>query len=188
MNQLPPRILPPAFETLSEVQKAMYQNTVRVLGAPVGPRMVLLHHEVLAQKWAALADVIKNANFSERVRELVVLIVARHWKADFEWYAHERLARAAGLPENVIDAIKAGQHPHFEDSTDAAVYAYCTGLQERHAVSDEDYEALRQALGNTGLIELTALIGHYTSVSITLVAHRILLPAGEPAPFRDAGE
>lgn len=188
MNPLPPRILPPPVESQTAVQKAMYDNTVRVLGAPVGPRMVLLNHEPLAEKWAALADVIKGASFSVRVRELVVLIVARHWRADFEWYAHERLARSAGLPDDVIEAIKKGRLPQFADPLDAAVYAYCTAIQERHAVSDEDYDALLQAIGKIGVIELTALIGHYTSVSITLIAHRILLPAGERAPFPDIDE
>ena len=184
MNQLAPRIAPPSFESLSDAQKRLYETTVRVLGGPVGPRMVLLNHPELAEKWAALADVIKNASFSKRLRELVVLMVARHWTADFEWYAHEKLALEAGLPISVIDAIKIDVRPDFDDTADQAVYEYCSAIQKQHYVSDEVYDAALGLLGTLGIIELTALIGHYTSVSITLVAHRISLPSGQTPPFQ----
>jgi 4-carboxymuconolactone decarboxylase len=184
MTHLGPRIAPPSFDSLTDGQKRLYENTVRVLGAPVGPRMVLLNHAQLAEKWAALADVIKTASYSQRLRELVVLTIARYWGADFEWYAHEKLALAAGLPASVIDAIRQGVRPHFDDPADAAVHAYCSAIQERHAVTDAVYDELRDLLGTSGMIELTALIGHYTSVSITLVAHRIALPEGQASPFQ----
>lgn len=183
MTVISPRISPPPYDSMSDAQKKMYDNTVRVLGGPVGPRMVLLNHPTLAEAWAALADVIKNAGYSARLRELVVLMVARHWRADFEWYAHEKQARAAGLPEPVIESIKAGVRPPFDDASDAAVYDYCAAIQDRHRVSDEIYDKVLALLGKSGIIELTALIGHYTSVSITLIAHRIVLPEGEAPPF-----
>ena len=190
MTYRPPRIGPPPTDTMSATQRRLYDNTVRVLGGPVGPRMVLLNHEALAEKWAALADVIKNASYPARLRELVVLMVARHWRADFEWYAHERLARGAGLPAAVIDAIRRGARPAFgadaEGQADAAVYDYCAAIQEQHTVDDAVYDRLFALLGKIGIIELTALIGQYTGVAITLVAHRIMLPEEQPGPFADA--
>ena len=180
-----PRIAPPPVETLSDTQRRLYDNTVRVLGGPVGPRMVLLNHEALAEKWAALGDVIKNASYPARLRELVILLVARHWRADFEWYAHEKQALAAGLPAAVIESIRCGVRPEFVDDTDGIVHDYCQAVQERHAVPDALYDRVHAALGTTGIIELTALIGHYTSVAITLVAHRIMLPEDRVPPFDD---
>lgn len=185
MSYRPPRIAPPPAETMSATQRRLYDNTVRVLGGPVGPRMVLLNHEPLAETWAALGDVIKNASYPARLRELVVLMIARHWRADFEWYAHEKQARAAGLPEAVIDAVRRGQRPAFDDQADAAIHDYCDAIQRRHVVEDAVYDRAYAVLGKIGIIELTALIGQYTGVAITLVAHRIMLPDGQLSPFGD---
>jgi 4-carboxymuconolactone decarboxylase len=183
MTYQSPRIAPPPPDSMSQTQQRLYQHTVKVLGAPVGPRMVLLNHEALAETWAAYSDVIKKAGFSARLRELVVLVLARWWDADFEWYAHEKLARQAGLPDQVIEAIRQDLAPEFDDPADATVHAYCRSILERHAVTDELYERTRELLGTIGIIELTALIGQYTSVAITLIAHRIMLPPDQPAPF-----
>lgn len=186
MSYRPPRIAPPPADAMTATQRRLYDNTVRVLGGPVGPRMVLLNHEPLAEAWAALGDVIKNAGYPVRLRELVVLMVARHWRADFEWYAHEKQARAAGLPDAVIDAVRRGVRPAFDDEADAAIHDYCDAIQRCHAVDDAVYDRALAVLGQTGIIGLTALIGQYTGVAITLVAHRIMLPDGQPSPFADA--
>jgi 4-carboxymuconolactone decarboxylase len=183
MDYQAPRIAAPAFDTMTATQQRLYQNTVKALGGPVGPRMVLLNHEKLAETWAAYSDVIKNAGYSKRLRELAILTIARHWRADFEWYAHEAQAREAGLPVEVIEAIRAGRQPDFADPADAAVYAYTAALQERHSVDDALYEQVRDILGTVGIIELTALIGQYTSVAITLIAHRVMLPPDQAPPF-----
>lgn len=185
MTYQPPRIAPPPLETMSDTQRRLYDHTVRVLGGPVGPRMVLLNHEALAEKWAALGEVIKNASYPARLRELVILAVARHWRADFEWYAHETQALAAGLTPAVIDALRRGVRPGFVDDADATVYDYCQAIQQRHAVDDALYDRTYALLGKTGIIELTALIGQYTGVAITLVAHRIMLPEDRVPPFDD---
>lgn len=177
------RILPPPVEALDAQQRKLYEYSVSVLGAPIGPRMVLLHHPELAQHWAALAAVLKRASFPDRIRELVILLVARHWRANFEWHAHEELARAEGLSEAAISAIKAGERPVWDDPLDAAVYDYCTSLQERHVIEDAVYDAVYTRLGLVGTVELTALIGQYTSVAMTLVAHRVQLPEGVSPPF-----
>jgi 4-carboxymuconolactone decarboxylase len=183
MDYQPPRIAPPPLETMTETQRRLYQNTIKVLGGPVGPRMVLLNHEKLAQTWAAYSDVIKDASYPKRLRELAILTIARHWQADFEWYAHEKQASEAGLPAAVIEAIRLGRQPEFSDAADALVHGYTQALLERHRVDDALYEQLRTLLGTLGIIELTALIGQYTSVAITLVAHRIMLPPDQAAPF-----
>lgn len=178
-----PRISMPPVETMDAIQKRIHDDTLRSLGGPYGPRMVLMNHPALADKWCELAEVLNAASFPSAIRELVVLMVASHWRADFEWYAHEPQAVKAGLPPSTIDAIHAGRRPVFDDGMQAAVYDYVDALQTRHVVDDPVYAAAREALGDRGLIELTVLLGHYTNVAMTLIAHRVPLPEGVASPF-----
>ena len=177
------RILPPPVETMTAVQRKIYDETSKVLGGPLGPRMVLLKHQEIAQKWSDLAAVLKAASFPASVRELVILLAARYWDAEFEWYAHEPNAVKAGLPHAVIEAVRHRQTPEFADDMHRAVYNYVTSLLNKHSVDDEVYRCAQEALGELGLIELTVLLGHYSNVALTLIAHRVPLPDGVRSPF-----
>lgn len=140
--------------------------------------MVLLHHTELAQAWTELANVLKKASYPASVRELAILLVARHWDADFEWYAHVDNAVSAGVPPSVIEAIRTKRMPVLEDPLLAIVYTYVSSLLGKHKVSEADYRATREALGQQDLITLTALVGHYCNVALTLLAHEVPLPDG----------
>jgi 4-carboxymuconolactone decarboxylase len=177
------RIQPPPVEELNEVQKKVYDATVKVLGAPIGPRMVLLKHTAIVQKWSELAAVLKAASFPDSVRELVILLAARHWDAEFEWYAHEPSAVKAGVPREAIEAIRNRRPAHFSDALHAAVYRYVVALLDKHHVDDDTYRAAKEQLGEQGLIEATVLLGHYSNVALTLIAHQVALPEGVASPW-----
>lgn len=181
-----PRITAPPAEALDDAQRRLLERTAAVLGAVVGPRTILVHDLPLAQAWAGLGDALKASGLPARARELTILTVARHWRAGFEWLAHAPAARDAGLSEAVIDALRRGRAPVFDDPLDAAVHGYCATLLDTHQVDDDTYARAWQALGTVGLVDLTALLGHYTNVAITLVAHRVALPPGAADPFDDA--
>jgi 4-carboxymuconolactone decarboxylase len=180
------RIQPPPVDQLNDVQKKVYDATMKNLGAPIGPRMVLLQHTEIVQKWSELAAVLKAASYPDSVRELIILMAARHWDAEFEWYAHEPNAVKAGLPRSVIEAIRNRQPAQFDDALHTAVYRYVSSLLESHNVDDATYEEARTQLGEKGLIEATVLLGHYSNVALTLLAHRVALPEGVASPFPQA--
>jgi len=177
------RISPPPLETMTATQRRIYDATISNLGSPIGPRMVLLNHPEIAEKWFDLAKVLKAASFPDSVRELAILLAARHWDAEFEWYAHEPNAKKAGLPVEAIEAIRRNQPASFGDELHSAVYNYVTHLLSHHSVDDDVYNAAYEQLGKIGLIELTVLLGHYSNVALTLIAHRVSLPEGTPSPF-----
>ena len=181
----PARILPPNVEDMTSTQKSIYEATIQNLGRPIGPRMVLLNHPEIAQKWFELAKVLKAASFAPSVRELTILLAARHWDAEFEWFAHEPNAIAAGLPSEVIEDIRRRRPAVLGDALHQAVYDFVTALLDDHNVDDETYNAALEQLGQKGLIELTVLLGHYSNVALTLIAHRVALPEGEASPFGD---
>src|SRR5690606_29955686 len=159
----------PPVEGLNEVQRKVYDATIKVLGAPIGPRMVLLKHPAIVQKWSELAAVLKAASYPASVRELIILLAARHWDAEFEWYAHEPNAVKAGVPRDAIEAIRNRRPAQFADAQLTAVYNYVTSLLDKHEVDDATYDAAREQLGEQGLIEATVLLGHYSNVALTLI-------------------
>ncbi|MFT4266171.1 MAG: carboxymuconolactone decarboxylase family protein [Xenophilus sp.] len=178
-----PRITAPPLDALDGAQRRLLERTVAALGAVIGPRTLLVHDMRVAEAWAALGDALKNSALPARARELAILIVARHWRAGFEWQAHAAAARNAGLPEAAIEALRLGRPPMLEDPVDIAVHGYATALVRDRSIDDPTYTRAWQALGTVALVDLTALIGHYTSVAMTLVAHRLALPPGVADPF-----
>ena len=115
--------------------------------------------------------------------ELAILVTSRAYSCQFEWFAHEKHAREAGLPDPVIEAIRVGRRPDPMLPDEAAVYDYALELLEKRGVSDDTHARATAAFGVPGVVELTALVGYYTLLAMTLNAHRIGPPGGEaPLP------
>ena len=180
-----PRIPLAAAETLSPEQRAVYDAIASGPRAGVrGPFLALLHQPALADKWQQLGEVLRfKTGFPPRLSELAILVTARHLDCQYEWFAHERHALKGGLSQAVIDAIKAGRRPQLAPE-EQAVYDYATELHERRTVSAGTYEKARATFGTVGVVELTALLGYYTMVAMTLNAHEIMPDGPAPLPKR----
>jgi pimeloyl-ACP methyl ester carboxylesterase len=177
------RISAPDPASLADAQKAVFDAAVRTFGAPLGPRIPLLHSPDVAVAWSQMGLALKKSPLKPALRELAILVVGQHWRADFEWYAHAPKAAAAGVTDAQLDAIKRGITPDFDDEEKSLVYSYCRELVLSRQVSDQTYEAAKRLLGERVLIDLTALVGHFTNVAMTLNAHRVQLPPGVTSPF-----
>jgi 4-carboxymuconolactone decarboxylase len=156
-------------------------------GAIIGPLRVALHRAELADKWQQLGELLRfRTSLSPRLSELAILITARHWDSQFEWLVHEPIAIQAGLRTDAAAAIKNCQRPTFEHTDEETVYDYVTELFDRHQVSDKVYQRALVLLDSVGIVELTALVGYYSMVALTLNAHEVPLPpeATPPLPPR----
>lgn len=149
-----------------------------------GPLLAALHNPELADKWQQLGELLRyRTSLAPRHSELAILATARHWSCQFEWFAHEPLARAGGVPGVVIQAIRHGRRPGFEDADDENVYQFTTELHRAHFVSEAAYARALKRFGVNGVVELTALCGYYGMVAMTLNAHQLPLPEGVPPPL-----
>jgi len=149
-------------------------------GAVIGPLRALIHSPDLAERWSQLGEFLRyRTSLPARLNELAIIVTARRWTSQVEWLVHARAAAAAGLPQDAIAAIREGRAPHLEDADDRAVYEFACELQQSGKLSDETYARIHERLGAQGVVELTAVIGYYTMVSMTLNAHEIPLPDGE---------
>ena len=111
------------------------------------------------------------------LRELAILCVARHWNAQYEWYAHRELGLKAGLDAAIIDAIAAGRRPALDDEQ-AAIYNFATELLRTTQVSDATFAAVRDAFGLQAVVDLIGTLGYYGLVAMTLNVNRTALPPG----------
>jgi nitroreductase/alkylhydroperoxidase family enzyme len=98
-------------------------------------------------------------------REVAVLVVAKAWSADFEWWVHGMLARGAGVPDEAIEAIGRDREPSFQDPECAAAHAVANELVYRRSLRRETLDAARTALGERALVEVVSLVGFYQLVS-----------------------
>jgi 4-carboxymuconolactone decarboxylase len=99
-----------------------------------------------------------------------------------EWFVHARVAAEAGLEPDVIEAIRTGQPPRFTQEADGLVYEYTRLLLQDGNVPAELHARVTARFGVKGVVELTALVGYYSMVSMTLNAHDVPLPEAAPPP------
>jgi len=116
--------------------------------------------------------------------ELAILVTARNWGAQYEWWAHRRLAEKAGLAPAIADAMAEGRRPAAMDADEAAVYDFCRELHETKNVSDAAWNAALERFGERGVIDLIGTCGYYGTVSMVLNAARVPLPEGVAPPLR----
>jgi 4-carboxymuconolactone decarboxylase len=119
-----------------------------------------------------------ETSLDRRLIELAVITVGAHWQAEFEWWAHSRMARQHGVAEPVIDAIRDGTPVPLVDEPDRVVHAVASELAGTGRLGQATYDSARTLLGDQGLIELVTLCGYYTLVSMTLNAFEVDLPRG----------
>ena len=113
-----------------------------------------------------------------KLRELAILTTGVHWKAEFEFWAHARAARAEGMPDSIIDALRTGTTVPYEDDLQRLVHMAAKDLVETGRPHTNLAEELADKLGWPAVVELVALVGFYCMVSFTLNAFDVALPDG----------
>ena len=180
-----PRITLPAPESMSREQRAVYDRIVSgPRGKIQGPLRAALHNAELADKWQALGALLRyGTTLPPRLSEIAILVTGRACQSPFEWYAHRLEAEKAGIEQPLIEAILAETEPPAMSDDDAAIYHYAVERNRHNSVSDKTYAAALARFGERTVVELTALIGYYTMVAMTLNCHEIPLPEGVAPAF-----
>ena len=151
-----------------------------------GPFNAWLRSPELAERAQKLGAFLRfETSLSKRLKELAILVTARHWNAQFEWYAHEPEALDGGLGVDIIDAIRARQRPDFTKADEELVYEVSRALHDAHRIDDALYARAVETLGEDGTAELVGLLGYYTLVSMTLNVFEVPLPDGVAPPLDD---
>jgi len=168
--------------------EAQRQVVARIASGPRGraggPFPALLRNPELAARAAHLGELLRfGTSLPPRLSEMAILITARAWKAQYEWFAHAPLARKGGLSDAIIEAIRTGRVPEGMQDDEQALHAFCSELHATHAVSEPSYKRALDVLGEVALVEILAISGYYAMVSMVLNTAEVALPEGEPLPL-----
>ena len=180
-----PRIPLPTRDELDDAQRAVWDSVVSgPRGQVIGPLRAAIHNADLAGRWSALGEALRfSTSLPKRLSELAICVTGRRWSSQVEWFVHARVATEAGIAPAVLEAIREGRAPDFAQRDEALVYEFARTLQQDGTPPDDIYGEARERFGVKGVVELTALIGYYTLVSMTLNAHGVPLPDGAAAPL-----
>lgn len=153
-------------------------------GALVGPFNAWLFAPQIGERVQQLgAGVRFSSSLADNLLEVAILVMAREWSAQFEWWAHAILARRAGIAPQTIAAIKQRRRPDFQDPDEALVHDFSRELLEHRRVGEATYRQAVERLGHQGVVELVTVLGYYALISMTLNVFEVRVPEGQTPPF-----
>jgi len=188
-KQIPPDNLTPEQRALADAirsgPRAAVKNSSAAKPGPLGgPFNVFLRSPGVGHIIQSLgAEIRFRSSIPPKLNELAIIVTARHWSCQYEWFAHHRLALEAGLDPAIGEDIAQGRRPRNMSSDEAIVYDFSHELQETKGVSDSTYKAALDRFGERGVMDLIAVNGYYVLVSMTLNVDRTPLPGGAPPPL-----
>ena len=180
-----PRFPTRTMEQLSPEQKAVAEGVLKQSSAGLGgPYAMLINSPELLKRYLLMTEYLRQkTSLPKHLNEMAILLEARIWDAQYEWWAHEPLARKAGLSDAIINDIRDNKRPASLKPDEAVVYDFVTELLHKRQLSDETFARAKQILGEQQVVDLAAVTGFYVMVSAVIAAGRVGVPNGDPAPL-----
>src|SRR5262245_32478543 len=167
-------------DQLTPEQTTIFERLVAGRGRILGPYRVWIHSPTVAAGMEQIGTYLnKRSTLSSREVEMVIIMIATHWRGDYVQTAHVRVGRQVGLSEDVIHALIAGAEPPLTDPHEQAVHRFAAAMIASRKVLDAEFAELEKTLGRPGIAEVLVLIGYYTSVAMAMKVHEVPIP---PAP------
>lgn len=177
-------VIPP--DAMTARQQEISARIAGRRGGVRGPFQVWIQSPELCDRVEALGAFVRfESSLPLRLRELSLLMAARHWDAQYSWNAHVAKAVEAGIPQAAVDAIARRQAPEFDDPQDEAFYQFCHELLERHFVTDQTFARARGFFGDQGLVDAVGSLGNFSMLGMCLNAFQVDLQADREPPFPD---
>jgi 4-carboxymuconolactone decarboxylase len=175
--------------TFSDEERKEYENFTRARGARPdgslgGPFDPWLLNPELSHRVRGLGGMLwERTSLDRGLVELAISVCGRFWEANVEWTAHAPRAVEYGVPQSVLDEVLAGKRPQGTPEQ-VLIYDVCMTMQTEHRLPMPLYRQAVATFGERGLMEIMAVIGYYTLVSMTLNAFEVEVAPGIEAPFK----
>ena len=166
------------YEEMTPEQQEGYRSLIEARGRLPGPTKIWVHNPKLATVAGPFGAHFHAGQYSlsEREREIAVCIITSRWHSAYPTNAHERRGKEVGLPADKVEALINGLPTSFTDEREQIVYEMATSLANARWVPQGLYDRAVKALGHVGITDVVTLMGHYTSVAMTLAFYDV--PAG----------
>jgi 4-carboxymuconolactone decarboxylase len=175
------RFRPLTYSELTPQQKAMVDDMLsgERKGVMNGPFNVLLRSPEMGDAAQKLgAQVRFHSVLPNRLNEMAILMTARFWNSQYDWWSHHKLAVDAGLSPAVIEAISHGKRPVSMQPDEEIIYNFADQLLKTRQVGDASFKAVVDKFGEVGAVDLTSVMGYYCFVSMLLNVDRYPMPDG----------
>jgi 4-carboxymuconolactone decarboxylase len=169
------RFQPLTYERMTAEQKNMTDHALAGRG-PVGMFNIAVRSPEAGDLLFTMGDRVRfHMAVPDKLKEMAIIMTARYWAAQFEWLAHRQAAVKAGLSEDKVKAIAEGKRPVGMLADEEAVYNFISELFKTKRVSDDTFAALRNSVGERGIVDLLATAGFYQIVSMFMNVDRLPL-------------
>lgn len=170
-------IITPQSDLNPEQRRVLAGLLDRRGGRIPGPYRFTLHCPEITELMHPFGELVRlKSTFPLRVSEMVIVSTARAWDSDYIFTSHSTGALKAGVELSVIEAMQRGERPVFKQADEEAVYDFTTELCVNHKISDATYQRVLNMYDVPKAVELSSLIGYYSLVAATILAHEMPLP------------
>ncbi len=173
-------------ENVPQDQVAEFDQMVQNLGGvpPYGPGSVMIHVPKAHQAATDLNNYLRNeSSLPSAALELAMLLAAREYDCQHIWNAHAGAARAAGVQDAVVDALRDGKELPALSDLERAVTNYAREFFQDRKVGRGAFQDALEQFGKQGLIELTLVIGNYSFLAFVINAFDPDLPPNRTEPL-----
>src|SRR5205085_9933330 len=103
------------YDEMTPEQQEAYRSLIETRGRLPGPNKIYVHNPNLVKVMGPLGAYFRTGySLSEREREIAVVIINSKFHSAYPTNAHERAAKAAGLPNDKVEAMLSGLPTSFE--------------------------------------------------------------------------
>ena len=175
-DRLPPI---PSDKQTDAQKKAAIEFQKERMTEVFGPFVPLSRSPQLMIDAARMGTYLRFGNTLPRaLSEFAIILQARRWTQEYEWYVHAADAKTAGLPEEIIQAVAEGRRPEKMSDEQDIIYEFGRELNDQHAVTDRTYARALNRFGEQGVMDLVGVNGFYSLISMALNVGRTPLPKG----------
>jgi 4-carboxymuconolactone decarboxylase len=166
-------------------QGRVYDEAKQSSGIVGGPYYAYIRLPKLFEACQNLRTSLSSGPLSRREQQIVNLVVARHWNAQYPWYAQVRRSLAVGIDQTTIDSINARKTPSFADARERICFVVASELLANEGLSNATYAAAEKTMGLESLVALVASTGSFSMTCLTAAAFRIDPPPENPTPLAE---
>jgi 4-carboxymuconolactone decarboxylase len=173
----------PAAEWTEQQKQAAAEFAARRKQDVFGPFAVLLRSPEVMLRATAMGDYLRYRTvLPPALNELAILLTARRWSQPYEWHVHQPAALQAGLAADIVAAVADGRRPERLTDDEAVVHDFCAELLRDETVSDQTYARVVGRFGEQGVVDLSAVVGYYTFLSMVMNTARTAVPDDSRVP------